>query len=295
MRLKTLLMQLAYILPDKPYIKLLYRLKMKKKLNLKKPTTFNEKLQWLKLYDRNPLYTKLVDKYEVKKYVADKIGSEHVIKLLGVWDKFEEINFDKLPNQFVLKTNHGCGGSYICKDKTKLDKKKVEKTINKSLRHNYFKYSREWPYKNVKRRIIAEEYMVDESGTELKDYKFFCFNGKVKAMYVARDRNIENIKFDFFDDNFNRLPIVQHYPNSDLEIKKPNNFEEMKEFASELSKGIPQVRVDFYNINGKIYFGEFTFYHFGGKERFKPDKWDKTFGDWIDLSKAYIYKEKKNG
>lgn len=289
-KLKGIIKKAAHLFPDKIFLKILYFVKFNKKLNLRNPQTYNEKLQWLKIYDRNPFYTILVDKLNVKKYVANKIGTEYVIELLGEWNNFDDINFDFLPNQFVLKTNHGCGGIYICKDKTLLNKNEARAILEASLKSNYYKNYREWPYKGIKPKIIAESFMVDESGEELKDYKFFCFNGEVKAMFIARDRSIGKTKFDFFDAEFNQLPIKQHYPNSEIDIAKPKNFDKMKELASILSKGIPHVRIDFYNVNGKIYFGEYTFYHFSGFEQFEPEKWDKIFGDWIDIS---IIKSKK--
>lgn len=273
------------LLPDKQYLKLAYWARMGKKLNLKNPKSFTEKLQWLKLNDRRPIYTVMVDKYEVKKYVADIIGEEYIIPTLGVWDKFEDIDFDKLPNQFVLKCTHDSGGLVICKDKSKLDLQSARKKINKSLKNNYYFYNREWPYKNVKPRIIAEQYMVDESGYELKDYKFFCFNGVPKALFVATDRANPNeeTKFDFFDVDFNHLPFTNGHPNSTHKISKPHCFSDMKSLAASLSKGIPQIRVDLYNINGKIYFGELTLFHWSGMVPFVPEEWDYKFGEWITL------------
>lgn len=269
-------------LPDKVFLKMRYRLEMGKKLNLKNPQTFNEKLQWLKLYDRNPEYTKMVDKYEVRKYIAEKIGEEYLIPLLGVWDKFDDIDFDSLPNQFVLKCTHDSGGLVICKDKSQLDINAAKKKINKCLKRNFYYLTREWPYKNVKPRIIAEKFMVDESGTELKDYKLFCFDGEPKVLYVATDRPY-NTKFDFFDMEFNHLPFTNAHPNSDKEIKRPLGLTEMAELAGKLSKGIKQVRIDFYDINGKVYFGEMTFYHMSGFYSFEPEKWDYKFGKMIKL------------
>lgn len=255
---------------------------MGKRLNLKNPQTFNEKLQWLKLYDRNPEYTKMVDKYEVRKYISDKIGEEYLIPLLGVWDSFDEIDFDKLPDQFVLKCTHDSGGLVICRDKSKLDINKARKTINKCLKKNFYKFTREWPYKNVKPRIIAEKFMVDESGTELKDYKFFCFDGTVKALFIATDRPYDT-KFDFFDSDFNHLDIRHGHPNSNRELSKPKGFDEMIKLSQILSKGMAHVRVDLYDINGKIYFGELTFFHHGGLVPFDPPKWDEIFGEWLTL------------
>ncbi|MBF7097909.1 glycosyl transferase [Alkalibacter sp. M17DMB] len=265
---------------DETYLKVAYWCKMDKKLNLENPTTYNEKLQWLKLNDRNPEYTKFVDKYEVRKFIEKTIGNDYLIPLLGVWEDIEEIDFDKLPNQFVLKCTHDSGGLVICKDKTKLDINKAKKKLQKSLKHNYYWGQREWIYKDIKPRIIAEKYMVDESKKELKDYKFFCFDGAVKAMFIATDRGIDT-RFDFFDLEFNHMPFMQHYPNASKTIIKPKGFEEMIKLANVLSKGIPHVRVDFYDINGKVYFGEMTFFHFSGWEKFEPSEYDEVFGKWI--------------
>ena len=206
---------------------------------------------------------------------------------MGLWEKFDDIDFSQLPNQFVLKTTHGCGGIIICKDKSKLDITAARKVIKFSFKHNYFAYGREWPYKSVKPRIIAEEFMVDESGVELKDYKFFCFDGEPKAMYIARDRP-HDTRFDFFDMDFNHLPLTNGHDNATKIIPKPQNFELMIELARKLSKDIPHVRVDLYNINGKVYFGELTFFHWGGMVPFEPEEWDYTFGNWINLPSSSL-------
>ena len=224
----------------------------------------------------------MVDKYEAKEYVKKIIGEEYIIPTLGVWDNFDEIDFDKLPNQFVLKTTHDSGGIVVCKDKTKLDLNVARKKLEKSLQHNFFYEHREYPYKDVKPRIIAEKFMVDESGTELKDYKFFCFDGIVKMLFVATDRPFDT-RFDFYDMDFKHLPFKQGHPLATKEIRKPNGFEEMKRIASTLSKGIPHVRVDLYDINGKIYFGELTFFHFSGNVPFEPKEWDYKIGEWLKL------------
>ena len=285
MALKSILKKCSNILTDKAYIKLEYFRRLHKFPNLKNPKTFNEKLQWLKLYDRKPIYTTMVDKYEAKKYVADIIGEEYIIPTIGAWDKFEDIDFDALPDQFVLKCTHDSGGLAICRDKSKFDIKKARNKINKSLKRNYYWANREWPYKDVKPRIIAEKYMVDESGYELKDYKFFCFNGEMKLLFVAKDRGLETeeTKFDFFDEDFNHLPLTNGHPNSEPPYFKPDNFDEMKELAEKLSENIPQLRVDFYNINGKIYFGELTFFHWSGLMPFDPPEWDLKIGEFIKL------------
>lgn len=272
-------------IPDKPALKILYKNYFGKPLNLKNPQTFNEKLQWLKLYDRNPLYTTLVDKYAVKEYVAKIIGEEHIIPTLGVWDRFEDIDFDRLPDQFVLKCTHSSGDIVICKDKSKFDRKAAGEKLNYFLGKEFYSIAREWPYKNVKPRIIAEQYMEDETYHELRDYKFFVFGGTVRALFIASDRFNKEVdtKFDFFDADFNWLDLRKGHPNADVPPEKPKNFEQMKEFAARLGAGIPHVRVDFYEINGKVYFGEMTFYDWGGFQHFRPESWDRTFGDWIEL------------
>lgn len=270
-------------IPDKTYIKLKYFISFHKRINLENPQTFNEKLNWLKLYNRKDIYTNMVDKYLAKEYAANIIGEEYIIPTIGVYEKFDEIDFDKLPNQFVIKTNHDCGGVVICKDKSKFDIKGARKKIIKHLKSNYFYDNREWPYKNVKPKILIEEYKEDSKSKYLMDYKFFCFNGVVKYMYVATDRDIHQTKFTFFDMNFNVLNIKQHYPNDLRIIDKPKNFEKMKELASKLSAGIPHLRVDFYEINGKVFLGELTFSHMGGFVPFEPEEWDYKFGKLIDL------------
>ena len=255
-------------------------------MNLDNPKTYNEKLQWLKLYYRNPEYTPMVDKAEAKQYVSSIIGEEHIIPTLAVYDKVEDIDFDSLPNQFVLKCTHDSGGIVICTDKNKLDKKEAIKKLRKGLKKNYYYRNREWPYKNVKPRIIAEQYMSDAEG-ELKDYKFFCFNGVPEFMFIASDRfnKQEDTKFDFFDMDFNHLPFTNGHPNATKQIEKPAGFEEMKRLAAILSKDMPHVRVDFYDINGKIYFGELTFFHWSGFTPFRPIEWDYKFGEKIILPK----------
>lgn len=273
-------------LPDKIYLKICFRAKMRRKIDFSNVRTYNEKLQWLKINDRNPIYTKMVDKYEVREYIANHIGEEYLIPLIGVYDSFEEINFNELPNQFVLKCTHDSGGLVICKDKSKLDIEAARKKINDSLKRNYYYLFREWPYKNVKPRVICEKYMVDEFEKELKDYKFFCFNGKPKALFVASDRE-NDTRFDFFDMSFDPLPLEQGYKKAIKEIKKPKNFEEMVELSKVLSAKIPHIRVDFYEINNKVYFGELTLYHFSGLERFIPEEYDNIFGDWLNLSNIY--------
>lgn len=272
-------------LNDESYLKLWYFSKTLKKLDLDNPKTFNEKLQWLKLNDRNPLYTKLVDKYLVKEYIAEKIGEKYIIPTLGVWDRFEDIDFEELPDQFVLKCTHDSGSVIICRDKSQLDLEDASKKLTAGLAKNYYMYTREYVYKDIQPRIIAEKYMVDESGTELKDYKFFCFGGQPELMLLSSGRNAGNIKVDFFDMGMKKLPFEVQYPNSNIDYSEPEGFDVMKMLAQQLSADIPHVRVDFYNINGEIYFGEMTFYHGAGIYQFNPEEWNKTLGDMIKLPK----------
>ena len=279
-----LLKKIAFCFSDITYLKLLFPLRTGYKLNLDNPQTYNEKLQWLKLYNRNPEYSKMVDKYEAKLFVENIIGEEYIIPTLGVYDSVDDIDFDSLPDQFVLKCTSDSGGISICRDKSHYDFASAKKKLDRSLKRNYYYQNREWPYKNVKPRIIAEQYMEDESG-ELRDYKIFCFDGVPRAMFIASDRfdKKEETKFDFFDMDFNHLPFTNGHPNATKKIEKPRGFEEMKQLAAKLSQGIPHVRVDFYDIKGKIYFGEMTFFHWSGMKSFVPVDWDYTFGSWIKL------------
>lgn len=270
---------------DEQFLKLKYRTAFGHKLDLNNPITFNAKLQWLKLYDRRPEYITYVDKYRVREFVAEKIGQEYLIPLLGRWDNAEDIDFDSLPEQFVLKCNHDSGCVIICKNKAVFDKEKARARLAKQLKKNLYWHAREWPYKDVKPCIIAEKYMEDMETGELRDYKFFAFSGQVRALFVATDRQTpgEETKFDFFDTEFNHLPIKQGHPNAEKPPAEPKKLKEMIFLAQELSKGIPQLRVDFYEVNGKVYFGELTFSHYSGFVPFEPKSWDETFGNWIQL------------
>ena len=276
---------------DERYLRRKFEILLGYKLNLDNPQTYNEKLQWLKLYDRKPIYTTMVDKYEVKQYVSNIIGEEYIIPTLGVWDRFDNIDFSSLPDQFVLKCTHDSGGLVICKDKAALDLKKARKKISSCLRKNYYYKFREWPYKNVKPRIIAEQYMEDSSTSELRDYKFFCFDGVPKALFIASDRqdSSTDTKFDFFDMDFHHLDFTNGHPNAEKEINKPETFEEMKQLSEKLSQNIPHVRVDFYEVDGRVYFGELTFTHWSGLMPFDPESWDYTFGSWITLPETKVY------
>ncbi len=284
-----ILLRFSRVLPDKFYLSCMVRVHCGYWPNWNNPQTYNEKLNWLKLYDRQPRYTMMVDKYAVKEYVASIIGSSYIIPTLGVWDKPEDIDWDSLPDRFVLKTTHGGGntGVVICKDKATFDRKKTMEKLNKSLKQDIYRVLREWPYKNVPRRIIAEQFIEGETG-DLPDYKFFCFNGEVKALFIGTERSSGDVKFDYFDAEFHHLDLVQSHPMSGKQIPKPDTFEEMKIVASQLSKGIPHVRVDLYSVNGQVYFGEITFFHHGGVTPFHPQEWDYIFGSWISLPEKWI-------
>lgn len=273
-------------LPDTFFLKCRYKYVFNRKINLNNPLTFNEKLQWLKLNDRKDIYTNMVDKYEAKKYVSNIIGKEYIIPTIGIYNSFDEINFDMLPNQFVIKCTHDSGGIVICKDKSKLNVKKAKKKINKSLKTNYYWAGREWPYKNVKPRILIEKYMEDEKIKELRDYKFFCFNGICKCFKIDFDRQI-NHKANYYDKNGNLLEFGEIIcpPDYYKKIDMPKNLNKMIELAEKLSINNKFLRVDFYEINNKIYFGELTFYPASGFGKFTDEQWDLKLGEWIDLNK----------
>lgn len=271
---------------DKEFLKRKYRAILKKELNIDNPQTFNEKMQWLKIYNRNPEYTDLVDKYKVKEVVGNRIGTQYIIPTIGIWDSFEDIEFDKLPNQFVLKCTHDSDGIVVVTNKDEIDLKKIKKKMVSSLRREYYYTHREWPYKNVKPKIIAEELLVDSDNKEINDYKLMCFNGKVKCSFVCTDRmNGKGLKVTFFDREWKKMPFERHYQSSDENIQRPKNYELMIELAEKLSENIPFVRVDFYEVNNKVYFGEMTFFPGSGFEEFQPEEWDRTLGNWISLPK----------
>lgn len=278
---------ISRLLPDYLYLKYKFKTFMGYSLNLNNPKTFNEKLQWLKLYDRRPEYTKMVDKYKVREYISEKIGEEYLIPLLGIWDSPDDIDFDSLPNKFVLKCNHDSGGLSICRDKKNFDANIAKKKLKKSLKTNYYYSGREWPYKNVPRKIIAEKYMVDDSNSdEFTDYKFFCFNGYVDCVMVCLDRNSGDPKFYFFDKDWKlkRLNKRGKEAPKDFTIPKPECIAEMFEIASKLSEGFPFVRVDLYQSYGKIYFGEMTFYPDSGFDSNILPEADLYLGSLIDIN-----------
>lgn len=289
MKLSKLKKQILQLMPSKYVIKKEYKDVFNKKLNLKKPTTFNEKIQWLKLYDKNNDYTRLVDKVLVRTYVENLIGSEFLIPIIGVFKTFDDINFDSLPSKFVIKTNNSSGGVVPCLDKTLFDADRAKKIINEKLHHNFYKISREYPYKHIKPCIIVEEFI--GSGNEYPyDYKILCFNGAPDNIMVCVGRETGNTKFYFFDLNWRLLRYNKQSLELPLDFKipKPKNFDKMISIARELSKGIPLLRVDLYNVDGKLYFGELTFYPDGGFDSNLLPEFDLLLGN-----KLIIPKEKK--
>lgn len=277
-------------LPDKVYLSLSYRSSFGRKMNWKNPSTFSEKLQWIKLNDRNPVYTHMVDKFEAKAFCEKRISSQYVVPAVGgPWSSVDEIDFESLPNQFVLKTNHDCGGVIVCPNKATFDFVEAKRILNEHLHRRYYLTCREWPYKNVEPKIFAETYLQDQEGGGVHDYKFFTFNGEPKVMYIAggRDYSVKehNIVYaDFFDMEFNHLELKIDHENAPVLPDKPKNFEQMIEVARKLAQGTKHLRVDFYEMNGHMYVGELTFFHCGGLKPFITDNWDAVLGSWIDLS-----------
>lgn len=283
MQIKQLIRKAMRILPDKLAINLDYFRVFGKFPDLKNPKTFNEKLQWLKLHDRKTIYTTMVDKYAVKQYVAERIGEDHIVPTLGVWEAFDEIDFDALPQQFVLKCTHDCGGLVICKDKSTLDKSAAKQKIETSLKRNYYWQAREWPYKNVKPRIIAEKYLEVPGKKALPVYKIFNFSGKPSVMQVIQNDKLRDETIDYFDSAWNKLDLRQNYPNSANPPERPEQLGDMLRLAKTLSRDFPFLRTDFYIAENKVYFSEFTFYSDAGCARFSPPEWDGIMGSWIHL------------
>lgn len=269
------------ILPDRLYLILKYRLLLGRRLNLDSPKAFTEQIQWLKLNDRNPEYHVLVDKYKVKDYVRRIIGDRYVVPILGIWDRPEDINWDVLPDKFVIKCTHDSGSTIVCHDKATFDYGNACKKISEALKQDYYWRDREWAYKGVQPKVIAEKYL----GDDVPDYKFFCFNGKPEFMYVASERGIKDkeVRFDFFSMDGEHIPVSNGHPNASTPPKLPSMFEQMADLAAKLSAGIPHVRVDFYQCADQVYFGEFTFYHFSGLVSFSPPSADFDFGRYLDL------------
>lgn len=267
---------------DRYYIKVLWHMLMGYKLNLKNPQTFNEKLQWLKLYDRNPLYPTLVDKYRVKQWVASKIGEKYVIPTIAVYKSVDEIDLRKLPDQFVLKCNHDSGSVIICRDKEALDFDAVKQKLNNALKNNFYWEAREWAYKHINRLVFAEKHMVDTLyAKDLLTYKFLCFEGEPYIMYITVKN--DNIFENYYNMHFEPLDIHRKWPNSTTSMNKPKCFEEMKRIARVLSHGLKHVRIDLYEVNGQVYFSEFTFYDWAGFFGFSPQIWDSILGEKINI------------
>lgn len=289
--LKVIILKILYyispLIDDRIYLELIFYLRVGHKLNLKNPKTYNEKLQWLKLYYRKPFHQTLVDKFEVKQYVTKKIGEKYIVENYGVWDSFDEIDFQKLPKKFVLKTTHDQGGVILCENKEEFDYKGARKKLTKHLGKNLYYRFREWPYKEVKPRILAEKFL-NNNDCEIDDYKFFCFHGEPKLMFISTERSTKKTRFNFFDMNFKPLDITRGYGKSDKIIEKPRQFELMVDISKKLSVGLPHVRVDFYIINEEVFFGEYTFFSGGGLKPFSPKKWDHMLGSYLQLPKENI-------
>ena len=270
--------------PDERYIRERFRLQMGYELDLEHPVTYNEKLQWLKLYDRKPVYTVMADKHAVKAYAAGIIGEEYIIPTLGVWERFKDIDFSLLPEQFVLKCTHDSHSVVICKDKTHFDKKQAKKVLTKGLKTDYYLKYREWPYKDVPRRIIAEPYL--DAGPEgLTDYKVLCFDGIPKALEICSGRfSDDGLCIDFYDTAWNRLPVRSgNIPHSAFEMNKPDFLDHLLDLSCKLSQGLSHIRCDFYAVQGRLYLGEMTFYRGAGFRPLYPEEWDRIMGDWIRL------------
>ena len=273
-----------HLMSDKFYLSVLWKMLMGYELDWKHPRTFNEKLQWLKLHDRNPLYPTLVDKYQVKKWVAERIGEQHVIPSMAVYQSVDEIDLDKLPDQFVLKCNHDSGSVVICRDKSSFDLDAAKRKLNDALRQNFYWEAREWAYKNVKPLVFAEQYLEDGAQKDSRDlltYKFLCFDGIPNLMYVTVKGT--EIWENYYDLDFNPLDIKRDFPMNPNMIPEPSCFEQMKDIAATLSKGFKHVRIDLYEVEGEVYFSEFTFYDWGGLMKLKPIEWDMRLGEMINL------------
>ena len=276
------LIKLLSFVPSAPYLKMVYRIKTGEKLHLKNPVGFNEKLNWLKLNHIHPEYTQLVDKLAVRDYIREKIGEDYLFPLLGSWNSFDDIDFDALPDKFVLKCNHDSGSVKLITDKSKMDKAALKAFFERRLAMNAYCLGREYPYKDVPPKMMAEAFMEAPDGGGITDDKFLCFHGEPNLLFVATDRATD-VRFDFFDMDFQHLDIVNIHEQSGKEIQKPSCFEEMKSLAETLSQGMEFVRIDLYEIGGRVYFGEFTFFHGGGFYLFYPAHWEKDLGDLLPL------------
>ncbi|MBQ3318237.1 MAG: hypothetical protein II903_02805 [Spirochaetales bacterium] len=285
MSLKKFCKSLTKVLPDKAYVWLDFIRNLHRIPNLRNPSTFNEKLQWLKLHDHNPGYTQMADKLAMRSYVQEKLGPGHTVQVLGIWNSFDEIEFSSLPDMFVLKCNNDSGHYVICKDKNSFDMDAARKRIMEGLSTNYYYQNREWVYKDIVPRVFAEQYLQQEEGSHLWDYKFFCFNGEPKIMYMEKEAS--DIRTEaFFDMDKNYLDLEMDDPRPDVPPALPSCFDQMRSMAAILSEGIPFLRVDFFYVNGAIYVGELTFFHCGGLAPVRPERWNRILGSWISLPKG---------
>lgn len=283
--LRLKLIQLLRFIPDEPYLKMVYWIKTGKKLNLKNPQTFCDKLNWLKLHDRHPEYSKLADKITVKEIVKEKLGYDACFETLGVYDHYDDIDFDSLPNEFVMKCNHDSGSVKIIHNKNEINHKELRKFFEGRLKIEQYLIGREYSYKGIKPKILIEKYMVPEGQTDITDYKFFCFDGEPKIVYTVINRYSGDTKIDYYDMDWNYLNIVDGCkPKSLTKAEKPKLFEELKETTKILSKGIKFVRIDLYEVNGTIYLGEYTFYENGGFVLVTPDEWNYKLGELIKIN-----------
>lgn len=274
----------ARLIPDKMFIKLSYWSHFCKWINLDNPVTFNEKLQWLKLNHKKAKYCDYADKFTVRNYIKDVIGEQYLVPMIGVYDTVSDIEWDMLPDKYVLKCTHASGRNIICSDKLALDIENAKRKLKVWMKSNFFWHGREWVYKTIKPRIVAEQYLENPTCDELIDYKFMCFNGEPKCLFLCLDRQSnESLKVDFYDMEWNPMPFERHYKRSGRQIPRPKCFDEMAKLARKLSEGIPFVRVDFYEVNGQVYFGELTFFPGNGMEEFTPEYYDELLGSWIAL------------
>lgn len=292
LRIALLIKNARWCKSDEKYLKKLFKLKVGKVLDLDNPQTFSEKLQWLKLYNRKPEYTQMVDKVEVKKYVANIIGEEYIIPTLGVYNSVDEIDFEALPNQFVLKTTHGGGGGgvVVCKDKSTLNIADCKRKLQRSMKQNIYWHLREWPYKDITPRIIAEKLLEVAGSEDLPDYKFYCFNGEPRYCQVIRDRNSKET-IDFYDMEWNHMPFVGLNPiaeNGLTPVARPAHLENMLEICKKIANDIPFARIDLYLVNETEYFGEITFYPASGMGTFRPQEWNIKLGELIDIQKKHL-------
>ena len=276
-----------YLVPDRLSIKHVFKNKLGYDCNLKDPKSYNEKIQWLKLHDRKPEYKFLCDKYEVKRIIGDLIGQQYIIPTLGRWNRYEEIDFSALPDRFVLKCNHDSASTVICHDKSVFDHARARERLTAALKYDYYHdMGKQWAYKGIKRCIIAEELLEDSSRSELVDYKFMVFNGVCKCTLASSERfSRTGTKMDFYDRNWSLLPFIRHFPNSKNGIPRPENYDLMVTLSEKIARyiGNPFVRVDFYEVDSRVYFGEVTFYPGGGFSEFKPQEWDFIIGGWMNL------------